>query len=405
MQNSINLGHTNPETDRVSLDNSQVAGHSPCSELVVTNTAANEIRELFVHLVAKVWPRITPAENERRAGMLIMRYGLLGESVTTYRAIGDAYGLTRERVRQHIETVHTYLRKSPLSESDAPFVAHICRMGYLGEGLSFTGFSRFVQEILKIDYPLRVIPTRNRRTSDPSTLIGSAESKTSIALALTHIKRAIRSTGCAQISYLSGLISHEDNSFLSVGDVVAIAKTINSFEWLSESLGWFWLGPSHASRNPIANAVTKLLVCAECSVDIRSIVSAVWDWREHSNATSAATPILPPSSVVKTFLSKLPDIRRSHSDTFKYYGRLSSEDVLNATELAVYRFMAERGGIVSRDELNKYFVTSKRMNFVTLAAVLTRSPFARQITRSQWGICGWITTPRRIPVESNDISA
>jgi RNA polymerase primary sigma factor len=46
---------------------------------------------------------VLAALGERERGVLVMRYGLDGEEPRTLEEVGDAFGVTRERVRQ-IET-------------------------------------------------------------------------------------------------------------------------------------------------------------------------------------------------------------------------------------------------------------------------------------------------------------
>ncbi|HEV2773606.1 MAG TPA: sigma-70 family RNA polymerase sigma factor [Thermoleophilaceae bacterium] len=72
-------------------------------DLIEDDDSASPLDQTFDNVRRETLTRVLAALGERERGVLVMRYGLYGEEPRTLEEVGDALGVTRERVRQ-IET-------------------------------------------------------------------------------------------------------------------------------------------------------------------------------------------------------------------------------------------------------------------------------------------------------------
>ncbi len=72
-------------------------------DLIEDDDSASPLDQTFDNVRRETLTRVLAALGERERGVIVMRYGLDGEEPRTLEEVGDAFGVTRERVRQ-IET-------------------------------------------------------------------------------------------------------------------------------------------------------------------------------------------------------------------------------------------------------------------------------------------------------------
>ena len=72
-------------------------------DLIEDDDSASPLDQTFDNVRRETLTQVLAALGERERGVLVMRYGLDGEEPRTLEEVGDAFGITRERVRQ-IET-------------------------------------------------------------------------------------------------------------------------------------------------------------------------------------------------------------------------------------------------------------------------------------------------------------
>ena len=86
------------------------------------------------------------------------------------------------------------------------------------------------------------------------------------------MRNSIRSSGAANIAFITGAASNLAKSAISADDAMKGAMALEGFEWLIEHKGWFWLGPESTTR--IHSVVRKVISAAGQRVDIEEFHQA-----------------------------------------------------------------------------------------------------------------------------------
>jgi transcriptional regulator with XRE-family HTH domain len=372
-------------------------------------TVEDEIRAVGAWLtraraMARTWDFEGLSEAEqKRAIMFADRYGVSGEGGTILQAIGDKFGLTRERARQVIEVMTNRSRGVQL---DLPRLAQIkeatsshplwlvsefeaVHRDLLGR-VSLPDADRFAREILGFS----VVSISERAfgqnvNSLPPMIIDPSFQEILIAVRAAAMKM-IRSCGAAHVMYVTGLASEIMGKAVALSNVRKSLVVIKGMEWLTEDQDWFWLGPDTAS-NRVLEAVKKVLATASRKVDVEDLHQAVCRSRRayyKSDVRAQPPEIEVPQEVLREILARVPWLSVIQMNDFVLTEDIAAEDVLNSSELAVVRVIEEHGGAAARQVFNKRFVDTGMFSVPNLQIVLTSSPVIRQLGYGIYGVRG-----------------
>lgn len=347
------------------------------------------------------------AEDRRRAEIFASRYGVHGEDTSTLQAIGDRFGITRERIRQITETMLE--RAGDLGNPDTPNLddltnrikAHLPASvadlddqfrDLLGESLSLLGAERFAREVLG-----RKIAAF---TNNPAEMVKSGEI---IAIdARTHdveqvrgvreaALRMIRSCGAAQVMFVAGAASGILNRGITPEEAIRACRTLPGFSWLKEEDGWFWFGSDTPGDNRLLSVTRKVLSVARQRVDVEDLSQAFVRNRRSYYTPDRSRPSLiePPLSVIVAALSQTPWVHVIQHDDFQLREPLAPEETLGDIELAIYQQLAAEGGLCARRHLMQTLVETQLVKVVSLQLTLDSSPILTRLDFGLFALRGW----------------
>lgn len=376
-------------------------------------TVADEIRAIANWLAQPRLPwrsvvgEALTVKERRRAEIFASRYGVHGEDMSTLQAIGDRFGITRERIRQITETMleragelhrlDTIKLDDLAKQIKGHLPASVAQLDdqfrhLLGESLSLLGAERFAREILgrKIvgftnnaaDMVQRgEIIAIDAETHDAGIVRGAREA----AL------RMIRSCGAAHLMFVAGTASGILNRGVTPEEALRACRALPGFSWLKEEDGWFWFGPDTPGDNRLLSVTRKVLSVARQRVDVEDLSQAFVRNRRSYYTPDRARPFLiePPLAVIVAALSQTSWVHVIQHDDFQLYERLEPEVELADTELAIYQELAAQGGLCARRTLLQALVQTGRVKLVSLQLTLDSSPILTRLDFGLFALRGW----------------
>lgn len=371
-------------------------------------TAADEIRKIGCWIARRHSKKTTDigqlTQSEARAAeMFALRYGVAGEEASTLQAIGDVFGLTRERVRQIVEKTieRLYFNKidTPIIDalSNSIFgclpasVADIDQQfhGQLGESLSIESLERFSREILgKGNFQVTERPSGMTKAWGKVVINPANHNETKLRAIRDAAFEMIRSCGGAQISWVAGTASWQCEAAVSTQDILQACRMIEGFSWLIEEDGWFWFGEATPGDNRVLKLSKKMLAVAGRRLDAEDIQQGLSRARRGYYDPDRSRPVMiePPLIVVVAILSQVSWVKMIQSDDFLADPVIPLEDVLSDSELEIFKLMLSAGGAMSRYEINQ----SKSANFsdAMLAMNLDNSPIFSRLDTGVFALRG-----------------
>jgi transcriptional regulator with XRE-family HTH domain len=342
--------------------------------------------------------------RERNAQVFRARYGGQGDDESTLQSIGDAHGITRERVRQIVDKQLSFVPVTTLSARCFDALAAACLelesmtvslaeerlRDLLGRNLSLRGASNYGREVLGRPLPIQLIPI-----SDGSTLVMASALPPWFQSAIKQAKAIIRHCGAAQFNLVWAMTMRQHQSWVDPDQFRKIIVHAPGFEWIDDQSSWFWFG-SDGSANRLIKRAAEILACARRPLDVEIIYGGITRHTRAPNSdVSAAAGVWPPMEVVRDLLEKSPAFVCQQGDDF----RLSEEHVSIEKQRVADLILAElerRGGLASRSELHKSLVIDKGMNLISFSVALAHSPLLRQLDRSVFAIRGWPISAARL---------
>lgn len=373
----------------------------------------NRNRRSFVH-----YPL---GKTERRsAAMFAQRYGVKGPEKSSLQAIGDDYGVTRERVRQVVAQLMSRARglvvKTPrineVLSSYQQYVPSSVRdvdqklADKLGENLSLWDLSSFVREVLGMEgVSFGREPKALGEGIDAHYVSLPGLGNDFLATLRSCSLRMIRQSGAAQILVITGAVSQELGRPVSVSEIEKGLKVTSGFEWLLEEDGWYWLGQH--TDNRLVTVARKLLVSSQSPLDTHDVAAALSRNRREGceERKKGAYAIEPPALVVGQVLSRHEEFRVFQYSFVELRTPVVIETVLPDAEAKLVRYVQEQGGVASRVAMTRDLVDTGIVKEPTLHAVLATAPSFCRLERGIFCIAGQRIAPdalRRAQQETGD---
>ena len=327
---------------------------------------------------------------ERNAEIVLEYLGLDGGGGATLKAIGDKYGLTRERVRQICDRTTRGLERlasvPSLLQRTLDFVSHrlpaeasILEAQLQQEGLTrrsfrLEGLANAVKllgrtlafEIQEIDGRRMVVPPERtpivRRT---------------IILA----QKAVARFGVATVADVAARVTEAASTPVSADFVTGVLESRQGFEWLDREAGWLWF--RSLTKNRVLSRIRKILSVAEI-IDVGELRSGIA--RHH-----AMDGYAPPRRVLLELCRRLPYCRVEDSFIRAKPG-LDWQTILRGTELTMARILKEHGPLMQRAKLEE-FCSAAGMKRATFYAYLDYSPIIERYASSVYGLRGASVPP------------
>lgn len=382
-------------------------------------SVAEEIRAISCWLSRESMMRRTSeyqslkASERRSSEIFALRYGVEGEDASILQAIGEKFGVTRERIRQITATME---ERSAHFKGETPFLDRleaelipflpqavdkldVSFRVLLGGSLSLEGVDRFTREVLGrsivslTEKPANMslgwgVIAVDPKTHDPAVLRAIRD----VALAL------IRSSGAAQINFVAGAAGGVLKRGITPDEASLGCSLVTGFEWLAEEDGWFWFGTKWENR--LLTVTKKVLAVAKRRVDIEDIHEAMARSRRSKYGIDKHKPytIDAPHTVLVEVLKRVPWIEVVQHDDFRLAAPVALESILSDVELALHNLLSTKGGVAARYIINKELLETDRSQFghIALQVALDSSPIMRRIDFGIFALRGAALTPESL---------
>jgi len=336
--------------------------------------------------VAK-WAALSP-NDRKNARLFCMRYGIAGD-LKTLENVGQAQGVKKERVRQVCSRMLERARSQafitpaldrlveemyPVLPAPMDVLEHQFRR-LLGEKQSLKGALEFSMEVL--GRRLFSVQRSNvgSHEGDLLTVTRLGEDAPHLREVFEVSKRMIRSVGAAQIHMVFGMYATE-NPGLAYSEFAHFVKTLPGFEWLSESAGWYWLGPETPTENRIIRAALKIASVAAQRVDVEAVLAAIDRSRRGNTSSNDERPDIDvdaPRQIVLQVLIQSGRFELCQYDDVAPIEETSPESILSDTEMSIYRTLKARGGVASWTAIKERICTDEGVSTKTMDVALRRS--------------------------------
>ncbi|TJY57203.1 hypothetical protein E4T66_17490 [Sinimarinibacterium sp. CAU 1509] len=373
------------------------------------STAAEEILDVGTLAVSRCF---APELRERNIELFSARFGLTPPQAATLESIGRRFNMTRERVRQIIESLVSAVSEQSLW---APAVTRAQRAyveklpariraveadpdvrSLLGKSLDIAGLDRFALTFLRKESPSAAL--KQGRVS------GVAVTGRQQRLVATSVRnwavKAVSHVGAAPADWVAGRATRETGTAVSAVDVVSVLEGDCGFEWVHQDSGWFWFRDS--GRNRLANRVLKLVCVAQAPIPMETLYGGlVRGDRDKRLSFSKAEPLgsvfLPPILVVQAVCERLPFARvTGHGHVGPSAECPLPHEVLGTFDLTLLRSLKSLGGIARRGELRESVLGRLKISPVTFEVQFSDAPFVINIGRDLYSLRGRELDPIRL---------
>jgi len=376
------------------------------------SAVAGEIRAIACWLARPRLIRRTSKEteltqNERRhADIFAIRYGVDGEDASILQAVGDRYGVTRERIRQitakmleraadlRVETpcldrlqseIRLFL-PSTVDALDKRF------RDLLGERLTIVGAANFATEVLGKRVVTITDSPMDMAKSGPLVAIDPDNHEPEIIRAIRDVAMGmIRSVGAANALCVAGAAGEATGQGVLPIQVTNVCKILTGFQWLVEQDGWFWFGPDIPGDNYLHYATRKVLAAANGRVDVEELQQAcsrsrrAWIAQDRSRPIAVELPI----PVITAILTHTPWLKAVQSNDFMLIEQAPVGEILSETELRIFRELKAAGGLSARLPIFQKLVQDEGMHLITFQSALANSPVFKKLDTGVFAIRGW----------------
>jgi hypothetical protein len=296
------------------------------------------------------------AEPGRTAALAVRHWGWDGRGGATLEATGREFGrITRERVRQLCERLASRLgvaapeapaldRALVLAAHAAPTTAHDLARRLADGRVAARPFDPAglltAAAVLGRQPTFSLETVKDVRVALPDPPDPSSDTVAVIAAVVDTARTIVRRAGAARVSEVTGHVAADLAVWVEDELVTAVVSEPDEFVWLERRTGWFYL-PSVA-KNAVASRIAKVL-----SVTGAARLS---DLHAGIRRDERMREFVMPEYILGELCARLPGVRLE-GDVVVADPRRAPEDVLERTELTLFRALVGAGGEAGRHEL------------------------------------------------------
>lgn len=324
----------------------------------------------------------------RNRGLIALLWGWDGLGGTTLEAAGQAYGLTRERVRQIAAKAEGRLSQLPVFApslgkardvliSRSPGLADDLECELVGLGISEKPFRLegivHALWLLYHEESLVLSVSGGKRTL---SFRGDGEIGSTV---LRVARRMVAHWGVANLQDVGEEAGCNNERLLT-----AVLEGESSFSWLDRERGWFWFNDSR--RNPLRTRIRKVLAVADTITigELRLAVSRPYRARGFS----------PTRRVLREACSQMRGCT-VQGDLVTAVEPSMFLPALTSTERILVRALRESGGLLDRPRLEE-ICREAGMNRSTFYVYIGYSPVVISYARGVYGLPGTPVPPGTI---------
>ena len=328
---------------------------------------------------------ILKGASDRNFSIVVCFFGFDGTGRKTLDEVGQAFGVTRERIRQitsnFTRRVHNRSLYLPMFRSACNHIIDTLPNSTLAIRQSLR-----TQEIARTEFGLSGIGAilRLLNEDDLFEIVSIGESTLAVQnntaelfRGVPRIARAIVSAfGCGHIEHILWGLEVGPERAIETQDVATVLNQIADVRWLDQAREWFTIVDTR--RNRLSNVVQKVLSVAQ-KIFLSELRGAI-------KRVHRLDGFAPPSNVLKAFCSWLPfcDV----DDEYVIANTpLSTADTLGGIEHCLYDVLREHGSVINlntfRDEC-----LQRGMNANSFYQYITYSPIICRLAREVYSLVG-----------------
>jgi hypothetical protein len=322
--------------------------------------------------------------------MILEYLGLDGCGGATLKAIGDKYGLTRERVRQICKGTTRELKRlsslPPLLQRTLDFVSQRlpAEVGSLEAHLQREGLTR---RPFRLEGLVNAVKLLDRRLPfeieeiDGCRMVVHPERVRMVRRTIVFARKAAARFGVATVADVAARVTEASDAAASAEFVTGVLEGRQGFEWLDRGGGWFWI--RSPTKNRVLSRIRKILCVAE-GIDVGELRSGI---ARHYEMDGYA----PPRRVLLELCRRLPYCQVEGSLVRAKPG-LDWQTILRGTELTMVKILKEYGPIMQRAKFEELCV-AVGMKRATFYVYLDYSPVIERYASGVYGLRGASAPP------------
>jgi transcriptional regulator with XRE-family HTH domain len=367
------------------------------------SNAVDDIRAICSRLVVHRSVGPGKVDLEAKLRMTLQRYGIYGDTNTSYAAIAKKFRISEQRVQQIVTETMAAAHCSRIRSSALQALSLALRTllparvsaldehfrSLLGPILSLESANRFASDFLGnplfcesdgTAFPLQDKQEREVVASPAEELL---QMVSPVASAMA------RRAGAAQVRAVAQVTAAERGVTVSPAQVELLLRTRNKdFEWIDQTEGWFWFGPGHVSTP--RDWILKMLLVAKHPLTLDEILSGLsrGKMRSADRYKAGATPA--PNHILQQIIERSPEIAQSGSRGFRMKHGYASTlfDLVSAPERLIVDQFRRRGGVATRAGLAADLVDGGLMTRLSFHGALFGSPLFRPLGGQGWALVG-----------------
>lgn len=349
------------------------------------------------------------AENEGRwVAMFKERYAAQDDS-RTLQAIGEEFGVSRERVRQICDNLLEAMRTSPAC---TPALDRVLRMAerlvpcsledvneqlrrQLGEGSGIRAAMELAESLNK---PLRLrighVKVRvSGRYEDAPLLESAVQVDTWPQTALRYAAAECTTLGCTSILRIAGALALRDGVAPGQEALVSVFRNAYGFRWLDEDNGWFTVGDTNGCG--AATRLRKILAVAHLPVTVDEVAEAFAADTRWFRSTDDRALAVPPTHVIQAMVAGWPWVRAIQHTRLAAVQPIPMDGTLTEVEKKLVELIEANDGVAAAWQLYAGVVETVPVTKIAVSIVLATSP---PLSRFEHGL--YTLRGRRIRAEA-----
>ena len=352
-------------------------------------------------LEAEVISAITAVVKANDQPKVELWLGLDQRSPPTLQSVGEAAGVTRERIRQIVSRAQSRLQAASLEmrrlraaikclEEAVILSDHAVVQLLNNEGLANGRVS--VRGLLRAADLFGVANELSQERVGESEFVGLSRGRAVLKAVRRAGRRAVEKWGCSTIDEVAAEADSSQKHVVTPELVRDVMVTQPGFRWLDQDSGWFWL--KDMPRNRLLNKVDKILATSP-QIDLAAL-------REGIARHYRMDGFSPPTRVLRTLCNQLEDCEVVGGEIIvDKRPRLPAKELSEheQTMLAVFR---EYGPVLSYADTRQHCIDAG-LNATTASIYIGNSPVLRRLTAGVYTVIGAAVSPGEVEAVSKTI--
>lgn len=349
------------------------------------------------------------AAKARWIDIFVAKYG--HGNGQTLQEVGNAYSLTRERVRQICDAILTSITaqpvKMPALERVLAAASRIMPLPVeeastqlrrlLGEGpglgaaMHFADAAGVATTIQRAEAKART----NEGYRPVSMLESAAKPSKWINAALAFARKDCTFVGCTNFLRIAGYLALNEGVAQDVETLGALFEGAPGYRVLDAEAGWFTLADSETSA--AAARMRKLMSVAGGTTDLDTVAAALmtddrWFYREGGNAMA-----VPPLHVLAELFAGWDWLTGNAHNIYAAKAPIDPERALSTTERGALEVIRRLDGVATRADIDLHLMQELGFSKMAVSVTLATSPALAKLEKSIYSIRG-------VPIPTNGLA-